>query len=64
MTRRRRTCTIADARARCASAVAFMDVAERLALEEFDHDVVRGPSHRAPARGALHRRAGADARAA
>lgn len=40
MTRRRRTCTIADARARYATAVAFMDVADRLTLEEFDHDVV------------------------
>ena len=40
MTRRRRTCTINDARARYASAVAFMDVAARLALEDFDQDVV------------------------
>jgi triphosphoribosyl-dephospho-CoA synthetase len=37
---RRRTCTIGDARTRRASAVAFLDVAERLLLENFDHDVV------------------------
>ena len=40
MTRRRRTCTIDDARARYASAVAFMDVSARLVLEDFDQDVV------------------------
>ena len=37
---RRRTCTIVDARTRRASAVAFLDVAERLLLEKFDHEVV------------------------
>jgi hypothetical protein len=37
---RRCTCTIVDARTRRASAVAFLDVAERLLLENFDHDVV------------------------
>lgn len=37
---RRRTCTVVDARTRHASAVAFLDVAERLAVEDFDPDVV------------------------
>lgn len=37
---RNRTCTMADARTRRASAVAFLDVAERLLRENFDHDVV------------------------
>jgi hypothetical protein len=39
MTQRRR-CTLADARARYASAMAFVDVADRLAAEAFDPDVV------------------------
>ena len=37
---RRRTCTRADARTRHRTAVAFMDVAERLAGEGVDPDVV------------------------
>lgn len=40
MSRRRRTCNLADARARHASAAAFVDAAERLADEGFNHDVV------------------------
>ncbi len=37
---RRRTCTVVEARSRHVSAVAFLDVAERLALEDFEPDVV------------------------
>lgn len=40
MTRRRRGCTMADARSRHSSALAFIDVADRLVLESFDQDVV------------------------
>ena len=40
MTQRRRRCTIVDARARYASAIAFIDVADRLVVEEFDADVI------------------------
>lgn len=37
---RRRTCTVGEARSRHSLAVAFLDVAERLALEDFEPDVV------------------------
>ena len=40
MTPRRRTCTKTDARARHTSALAFVDVADRLVAEHFDPDVV------------------------
>jgi triphosphoribosyl-dephospho-CoA synthetase len=39
VTSRRRTCTVADARARVASGKAFLDIAERLVTEGFDADV-------------------------
>jgi hypothetical protein len=39
MNRRRRTCTVADARARFVSGKAFMEIADRLVTDGFDADV-------------------------